>query len=80
MKILIFFRSDCTATNEVLTNGIGKDLSSELNNPLHRSTVDYITSHLKVGKYACGDNAEKVSSLLLTRYLCVIYNDNNNNQ
>lgn len=53
----------------MLENGIGKDLSSELNSPLHRSAYDYITAHLKVGKYCSGDNDEKEttpSSVLLT--------------
>lgn len=41
-------------------NNIGKDLSAEMNNPQHRPALDYISSHLRVGKFSCNDNEEKV--------------------
>lgn len=55
------FRSDSSATNDLLANSIGKDLSCEVKNPVHRSTLEYIASHLKIGKFASNDNEEKVS-------------------
>lgn len=59
------FRSDSLATNDLLANSIGKDLSSEVTNPVHRSALEYIASHLKIGKFASNDNEEKVSRLSL---------------
>lgn len=53
-------RSDCAATNALLMNNIGKDLSAEMNNIQHRPALDYISSHLRVGKFASNDNEEKV--------------------
>lgn len=53
-------RSDSATTNELLINGIGKDLSTELSNPMHRAALEHITTHLKVGKFAFNDNDEKV--------------------
>lgn len=57
----IIRRSDCPATNVLLMNNIGKDLSAEMNNPQHRSALDYISSHLRIGKFSFNDNEEKVS-------------------
>lgn len=57
---MVTFRSDSVATNELLSNGIGKDLSTELSNPVHRVALEHITTHLKIGKFAFNDNDEKV--------------------
>lgn len=59
-NIFVRYRSDSAATNELLANGIGKDLSTELSNPVHRTTLEHITTHLKIGKFAFNDNDEKV--------------------
>lgn len=60
---MFFFskRSDCVATNTLLMNNIGKDISSEMNNPQHRPALDYISLHLRVGKFSSNDNEEKVN-------------------
>lgn len=42
-------------------NNIGKDLSAEVNNPQHRPALDYISSHLRIGKFSTNDNEEKVN-------------------
>lgn len=52
-------RSDCAATNALLMNSIGKDLSTETNNPQHRPSLDYISTHLRVGKFSSSDQEEK---------------------
>lgn len=57
----ISHRSDCPATNALLLNNIGKDLSAEMNNSQHRQAFDYISSHLRIGKFSTNDNEEKVS-------------------
>lgn len=49
-------------------NGIGKDLSAEMNNPQHRPAFDYITAHLRVGKFAMNDSEEKVRKLIAQIY------------
>lgn len=46
--------------NELLTNGAGKDLTTELSNPLYRIPYEHITSHLKVGKFVLNEIDEKV--------------------
>lgn len=61
-------RSDNPATNELLANGIGKDLSTELSNPVHRAALEHITAHLKIGKFAFSDNDEKVRTLHETNF------------
>lgn len=53
-------RSDCAATNSLLMNNIGKDISTEMNNLQHRPALDYISAHLRIGKFASNDNEEKV--------------------
>lgn len=62
---LFLNRSECPATNSLLMNNIGKDLSTEMNNPQHRPALDYISSHLRIGKFSCNDNEEKVSVNIL---------------
>lgn len=46
--------------NEILAAGVGKDLTSELSNVQFRDSLEYITTHLKVGKYCFNDMDEKV--------------------
>ncbi|XP_031621811.1 probable E3 ubiquitin-protein ligase HERC2 [Contarinia nasturtii] len=53
------YQSDCPIINAMLMNNIGKDVSSEMNNPQYRPVLDYISAHLKVGKFSCNDNEEK---------------------
>lgn len=45
-------------------NNIGKDLSAETSNPQHRTALDYISTHLRVGKFSSNDHEEKVSKLI----------------
>jgi E3 ubiquitin-protein ligase HERC2 len=47
------------ATQELIIGNVGKDLSLELSAPQHRSALDYITSHLRVGKFETNSNDEK---------------------
>lgn len=62
LNIFLWFsiRSDCAATNALLSNSIGMDLSAETNNPQHRPALDYISTHLRIGKFASSDHEEKV--------------------
>lgn len=44
-------------------NSIGNDISAEMNNSqLHKHAMEYISAHLKVGKFASQDCEEKVEN------------------
>lgn len=52
-------------------NNAGKDLTAELSQPQHRTALEYITAHLRVGKFGMNDNDEKStkkSALTLTHF------------
>lgn len=46
---------------ELLTNGIGKDLTTDLNTSANRNTLECILNNFKVGKYAPNISDEKVN-------------------
>uniref|UniRef100_A0A6B2EBN7 HECT-type E3 ubiquitin transferase n=1 Tax=Phlebotomus kandelakii TaxID=1109342 RepID=A0A6B2EBN7_9DIPT len=48
------------STSDYLRQGVGKDVSSEMNLVQHRSALEYITAHLRVGKYGLSDSDEKM--------------------
>lgn len=56
---MCLFRCENPQTAELLRNGLGTDLTTDLNLPQHRSAADYISNHLKIGKFLFNDQDEK---------------------
>lgn len=57
------FQADCPATDDFLAMNIGKDISTEMNNnALHKNAAEFISAHLRVGKFASPDNEEKTTT------------------
>lgn len=46
-------------TSEILLNNLGKDVSSDLNQPQHRTALEFITTNCRIGKYATSDLDDK---------------------
>lgn len=59
-------RCENQSANEIIQSGIGKDLTSELSAHAHRASLEYITTHLKVGKYGPSNCEEKVRQTYFT--------------
>ena len=62
ISILLY---SCESENlrALLDVGLGKDLSAELSTPMHRSAMEQLLQHHKLGKYLANQSAseEKVS-------------------
>lgn len=70
------FQCDNAAAMEILTSGIGKDLTVELaGNNVYRCVVDAICAHFKVGKFVFNDSDEKVSGSIVLFLVTLYYNN-----
>ncbi|XP_054728194.1 probable E3 ubiquitin-protein ligase HERC2 [Anastrepha obliqua] len=53
------YQNDNAAINELLSSGIGKDLTVEMSTPIYRNCLEHILSNYKVGRYAVNLTEEK---------------------
>lgn len=70
-KPLILFSCENSSTLDLLSTNIGKDITNEINQPQHRTSLEYITTHLRVGKYATNESHEKSTqktSVVITHF------------
>lgn len=60
IRCILHYRSENPATMEIITKGVGKNLTNELNIKQHGNDLSYIINHLKVGRLFIEDFCEKV--------------------
>ncbi|XP_053688822.1 probable E3 ubiquitin-protein ligase HERC2 isoform X2 [Sabethes cyaneus] len=60
------YQAESPATQEILTANAGKDISLEISNPQHRTALEFITSFLRVGRYAINEICDKESPRQMT--------------
>ena len=54
------YQCENQTTFDLLQNNPGKDLSAELSAPIHRQALEFISSFLRVGKFAVNDINDRV--------------------
>ncbi|XP_055600343.1 probable E3 ubiquitin-protein ligase HERC2 isoform X2 [Uranotaenia lowii] len=54
------------ATEEILSKNIGNDISLEISNPQHRTAFEFITSFLRVGRFAVNEICDKETPRQMT--------------
>ncbi|XP_058836150.1 probable E3 ubiquitin-protein ligase HERC2 isoform X2 [Topomyia yanbarensis] len=60
------YHAENPATQEILSASAGKDISLEISNPQHRTAFEFITSFLRIGRFAVNEICDKESPRQMT--------------
>ncbi|XP_065082582.1 probable E3 ubiquitin-protein ligase HERC2 [Ochlerotatus camptorhynchus] len=60
------YQAENATTQEILHANAGKDISLEISNPQHRTAFEFITSFLRVGRFAVNEICDKDSPRQMT--------------
>ncbi|XP_058465564.1 probable E3 ubiquitin-protein ligase HERC2 [Malaya genurostris] len=60
------YQAENPATQEILNASAGKDISLEISNPQHRTAFEFITSFLRIGRFAVNEICDKESPRQMT--------------